>query len=129
MKCTGDLSSRRALQKAAVRYAKTRVLLHCGATYLKVTKRSNETNGKQGTYMTYQTHTAPTSLTGASKGFFASIGHFFVSIAQSIEANSMAQRRLDAVHRLQRRTDVELDAIGIKREDIVHHVFKDLYYI
>ena len=30
---------------------------------------------------------------------------------------------------LQSKTDEELAAMGIKRDDIVHHVFRDTYYV
>ena len=79
--------------------------------------------------MTYQTPTAPASLGGTVNGLAAHIGGFFRTLGRAIEINSTASKRLETVRRLQGKTDVELAAIGIKREDIVHHVFKDLYYI
>lgn len=79
--------------------------------------------------MTYQTPTAPASFGGTVHSLLASVGGFFRTLGRAIEVNSTAQKRLDTVRRLQRKTDVELAAIGVKREDIVHHVFKDLYYI
>lgn len=39
------------------------------------------------------------------------------------------QRRVDLVHTLQSKTDAELAALKIDREQIVHHVFKDMYYL
>ena len=42
---------------------------------------------------------------------------------------STAHRRFEQVQILQAKSDEELAAMGIKRDDIVHHVFKDLYYI
>ncbi|MFG6562771.1 hypothetical protein ACGYLI_01005 [Sulfitobacter sp. 1A13421] len=56
------------------------------------------------------------------RGFFAGIGH-------GIMMGSTAQRRFEQVQSLQAKSDEDLSAMGIKRDDIVHHVFKDLYYI
>ena len=42
---------------------------------------------------------------------------------------STAHRRFEQVQFLQAKSDEDLAALGIKRDDIVHHVFKDLYYI
>lgn len=36
--------------------------------------------------------------------------------------------RLQRVRALQAKTDAELTTLGIKRDEIVHHVFRDLYY-
>lgn len=36
------------------------------------------------------------------------------------------RRRLEA---LEARTDAELAAMGLRRENIMHHVFRDLYYV
>ncbi|WP_340286405.1 hypothetical protein [Sulfitobacter pontiacus] len=37
--------------------------------------------------------------------------------------------RMRQVTFLQSKTDEELAAMGIKRDDIVHHVFRDTYYV
>lgn len=54
---------------------------------------------------------------------------FFKGIARGMMTASTAHNRYEQVQRLQAKTDVELAALKIRREDIVHHVFKDLYYI
>jgi uncharacterized protein YjiS (DUF1127 family) len=53
---------------------------------------------------------------------FVAIGKVLIAIG---EANSRAQQ----VQRLQDMSDAELAALGIKREEIAHHVFKDIYYV
>ena len=53
---------------------------------------------------------------------FQAVGNFFVMLA---ETNSRAQ----AVERLNAMSDAQLAARGLKREDIVRHIFKDMFYI
>lgn len=55
-------------------------------------------------------------------GGFAAIGAALVRSAE----NTGRVRRLE---RLQEKSDAELAKMGLKREDIVRHVFRDLYYI
>jgi hypothetical protein len=55
-------------------------------------------------------------------GTFAAIGRAFVT---ATEANS----RIDRVQALNALSDEELAARGIRRDQIVHHVFRDLYYV
>ncbi len=61
---------------------------------------------------------------------------FFIQIVDGLARGfmalskaSVAHRRLEVVQALRAKTDIELDALNIKRDEIVHHVFKDLYYI
>ncbi len=57
-----------------------------------------------------------------SSGVFDSIINFLVRIAES-------NGRMKAVERLNAMSDSELQARGLKREDIVRHVFRDMFYI
>lgn len=52
----------------------------------------------------------------------SALGRFFVMIGES---NS----RMRAVEQLNRMSDAQLAARGLKREDIVQHVFRDTYYV
>lgn len=61
------------------------------------------------------------SFTQALGAFFASIGRGLVAMG----ANSGRYRRLQALSAM---SDAELAARGLKREDIVRHVFADVYY-
>ncbi|MBN9887764.1 DUF1127 domain-containing protein [Salipiger abyssi] len=54
--------------------------------------------------------------------FLSAIGHMFVSIGE-------ANPRLKRVEALQRLSDAELAEKGLRREDIVRHVFQDLFYV
>ena len=79
--------------------------------------------------MTYQTTTAPSFAVDAAHRALGSVGSFFRAIGHAIMVNSSAQRRLDRVHALRAKSDAELATLKIKREDIVHEVFRDLYYV
>lgn len=79
--------------------------------------------------MTYQTLTADFSHESAAARAWGGIKHFFRSVARAIELNSTAHRKLTEVQHLQSKTDAELTELGIERDQIVHHVFRDLFYI
>lgn len=71
------------------------------------------------------THTDGVSL----KTFFAAIGAFFSKIGVAMVNASANSGRMRKVESLNAKSDAELAAMGLKREDIVHHVFRDMYYI
>lgn len=50
------------------------------------------------------------------------IGRFFITV---MEQNS----RVQLVERLNAKSDAELAKMGLRRDEIVHHVFRDLYYL
>lgn len=54
--------------------------------------------------------------------FFNAIGNFFINA-------HVTAARLERVEHLQSMTDEQLEKRGLKREDIAHHVFRDLFYI
>lgn len=51
----------------------------------------------------------------------ASIGSFFSAVIE-------ARGRQDQIQALEDLSDVELANLGLRREDIVRHVFRDIYY-
>ena len=55
------------------------------------------------------------------------VGVFFAGVNRALVINSTSHQRLQQVERLQAKTDAELAALGIKREDIVQHVFRDFF--
>jgi hypothetical protein len=79
--------------------------------------------------MTYQTTMTTSGFGASAHAALARVGAFFNSVAHAMVANSSMQRRVDLVHTLQSKTDAELAALKIDREQIVHHVFKDMYYL
>lgn len=79
--------------------------------------------------MTYQLTTAPASIVAGLHRAGTSVGAFFRSVGHAMMVNSTANQRLNRIHALQAKSDAELAALRIRREHIVHEVFKDLYYI
>ncbi|SEW28991.1 hypothetical protein SAMN05444851_2742 [Aliiroseovarius sediminilitoris] len=59
----------------------------------------------------------------------ARIASFFASIGQAIIIASESRSRMDQIKALEARSDDELAEMGLKRENIVQHVFRDLCYI
>ncbi|WP_137702993.1 hypothetical protein [Marimonas lutisalis] len=50
------------------------------------------------------------------------------SIARGMTAYTEACSRRDQIAALEAKSDEELAAMGIKRDDIARHVFRDLFY-
>lgn len=55
-------------------------------------------------------------------GLLARIGRIFTRIGE-------AQSRATEVERLNAKTDADLARMGLKREDIARHVFRDIIYL
>ncbi|MEH6645014.1 hypothetical protein [Sulfitobacter sp.] len=53
----------------------------------------------------------------------------FTSIGTGLAKAAEASSRTRQVEVLQSKSDDELAALGIKRDDIAYHVFKDLFYV
>lgn len=64
----------------------------------------------------------------ATRNILAKVGAFFASVGWAIAKSSSMQARFDKVQRLNAMSDEELAALKIRREDIVRHVYSDLYY-
>lgn len=62
------------------------------------------------------------------KSALAATGRFFSAIGKAFVSAAEANQRLKAVERLQAKSDVELEALGLRREDIVRHVFRDVLH-
>lgn len=76
--------------------------------------------------MAHITHTSDQSV-------LPRIGHavrgFFDSIFTALTINADYEARLRQVARLRAMTDEQLAERGIKRDRIVHHVFREIYYV
>lgn len=67
-----------------------------------------------------------TSTTNLSHdGFFARL---FSGVAERFEKHAYAMSRRGLIEELEAKSDAELAEMGLKREDIVRHVFQDLFY-
>ncbi len=67
------------------------------------------------------THVSTTPLRAVWKGFLA-------SLQRACERYVEVQSRRDRIEMLEAKSDQELAGLGIRREDIVYHVFKDRFY-
>ncbi|APE43014.1 hypothetical protein BOO69_05950 [Sulfitobacter alexandrii] len=77
--------------------------------------------------MTYQTTMTTTGFGASAHAVRARVGAFFNTLGKAMVANSAGQRRVNQVLALQAKSDDELAAMKLKRDNIVYHVFKDLY--
>lgn len=53
---------------------------------------------------------------------------FFATLARSFETHMRIQARRDQIEALERKTDAELAELGIRRDEIALHVFRDKFY-
>lgn len=58
----------------------------------------------------------------------AGLGRFLASIMERLESYAHVRSRRDQIDALEALSDAELAKMGITREEIVHHVFRDLYF-
>lgn len=72
------------------------------------------------------THTTNTPLPTAS--FRARIGEAFAAFAGWFEAYMERSARTDIIRGLEAKSDAELQKMGIRRDQIVYHVFSDKFY-
>ncbi len=50
------------------------------------------------------------------------------ALRSAFEAQALASSRREAIVALQAKSDAELARMGIKRDEIAQHVFRDLFY-
>ena len=61
----------------------------------------------------------------AQNGLWA---RFIAALERGINAQARVQSRRDQIEALEAKSDAELDRMGIRRDQIAYHVFKDLFY-
>jgi len=59
----------------------------------------------------------------------ARIDAFFATLGQGINAYMHRKSRMDEIEALNALSDAELAKLGITRNDIPRHVFRDMFYI
>ncbi|MBU2360435.1 hypothetical protein [Loktanella sp. M215] len=74
--------------------------------------------------MATQTLSAPRNAAIREK-----VDAFFASIGQGMNAYMERRSRMGQIQALEAKTDAELAKMGIRRDRIVHHVFRDLFYV
>lgn len=72
--------------------------------------------------------TLTTDIHAADRGLRARFSAFLSSVARAFEAHAHSASRRDQIETLQAKSDAELAEIGVKRDDIVHFVYRDLFY-
>ena len=60
---------------------------------------------------------------------FSSIGSAFTLFGRALALSRESNTRLCEVEALQSMSDGELANLGLSRDRIVHHVFRDIYYL
>ena len=65
----------------------------------------------------------------ADAGFRASVASFFAAFGRGMVTYMERRSRADQIARLNALSDKELSKMGLRREDIARHVFRDLFYI
>ena len=73
--------------------------------------------------------TVTTNSTAAERGLRDRIDAFLASMGQGFNAYLERRSRKDEIARLEEMSDAELARLGIARDRIVHHVFRDLFYV
>lgn len=53
---------------------------------------------------------------------------FVAALVRGMEAQAHVTSRRNRIEALEAKTDAELARMGIRREDIPYHVFRDLFY-
>lgn len=59
----------------------------------------------------------------------ARVDAFFATLGQGMNAYMHRKSRMDEIEALNAKTDTELAAMGLTRDDIPRHVFRDTFYI
>ena len=72
------------------------------------------------------TLTTNVSFSERKQGFIA---RFAARISRGIEAHGRVASRRDLIEALEAKSDAELSAMGLHRDEIPYYVFRDLYYI
>ncbi len=68
-------------------------------------------------------------FTSSAHSPFHAVSTFFKSLAKAMSVNAGMQSRMERITKLNALSDDELKELGIERDRIVHHVFRDIYYV
>ena len=72
--------------------------------------------------------TLTTDIHAADRGLRTRFAGFLTSLARAFEAHAYAASRREQIETLEAKSDAELAEFGIKRDEIVHYVYRDLFY-
>lgn len=79
--------------------------------------------------MAYQHTALQLDLAQAAQHLVARISDGLAAFGHVLMTSSAGHARLERVEALRAKTDEELAAMNLRREDIVQYVFRDLYFI
>lgn len=65
----------------------------------------------------------------ANAGILPRLGQIWAAIASGVTAYGEARSRSAEFQTLDRKSDKELAEMGLKREDIARHVYRDMFYL
>lgn len=77
--------------------------------------------------MAHITYSAPSAVWPSR--LLAGIGGAMKGIGRALAVSRQCESRFRQIERLQAKTDGELANLGLSRDRIVHHVFRDIYYL
>ncbi len=69
------------------------------------------------------------STTPQTSAFRSKLDSFFSVVGKSINAYVVRRSRSEQIALLESKSDAELAQMGIRRDRIVHHVFRDLFTV
>ena len=61
-------------------------------------------------------------------GFFDSLREFAAKLGRAMIVNRSLDTRMARIEKLQSKSDEELKALGLRRDQIATYVFRDLFY-
>ena len=70
----------------------------------------------------------PTTESSFAPGLRARLDAFFATIGQGMNAYMESRSRMHQINRLNALSDEELAEMGLKRDEIPRHVFRDIFY-
>ena len=65
----------------------------------------------------------------ATAGIWSRIGNVFADLGRAIFTARAAEARVQEMERLMAKSDAELAALGLHREDIARHVFRGVLHL
>ena len=76
-------------------------------------------------------HAAQSTMAYASsdRSFLEVLGRALRAFGKAFSIQAGMQTRMNRIARLNAMSDAELAELGIERDRIVHHVFRDIYYV
>ena len=72
--------------------------------------------------------TLTTNISRVPTRFRVWLSHLGAALITKFEAHAYKASRREQVDALEAKSDAELARLGLQRDQIIHHVYRDLYY-